>query len=64
MNIQLAAGISSSKQSKSKAAFERRYEILNNRFKNGEINSKQLLSALTLLLAHKKFDKHFYCFLK
>ncbi|CAF3334910.1 unnamed protein product [Rotaria socialis] len=54
MHIQLTTDISSSKQSKNKSAFERRYEVLNNRFKNGEINSKQLLSALTLLLAHKK----------
>lgn len=52
--IQLASGATNTKQSATKTAFQRRFEVLNNRFKEGEINSKQLLAGLTLLIGVQK----------
>ncbi|CAF1603396.1 unnamed protein product [Adineta ricciae] len=47
--IQLASGATNTKKSTTKIAFQRRFEALNNRYKQGEINSKQLLAGFTLL---------------
>ncbi|CAF0713721.1 unnamed protein product [Adineta steineri] len=52
--IQLASGATNTKQSTTKTAFQRRFEVLNIRFKNGEINSKQLLAGLTSLIGGQK----------
>lgn len=54
IKIQLACGASNSKQSSNKTAFQRRFQTLNMRFKNSEINSKQLLAGLTLLIGGQK----------
>ena len=52
--IQLASGATSLKQSAKTTAYQRRFETLNTRFKNGEITSKQLLTGLTLLVGRPR----------
>ncbi|CAF4241321.1 unnamed protein product, partial [Rotaria sp. Silwood2] len=54
ITIQLASGASNSKQSTNKTVFQRRFETFNIRFKNGEINAKQLLAGLTFLIGGQK----------
>ncbi|CAF4295835.1 unnamed protein product [Rotaria magnacalcarata] len=52
---QLSGGASSSKQSKNTTGFQKRFETLKKRFNDNEINAKQLLKGLALLLgSHKK----------
>ena len=53
--VQLTAGASSMKPSSRTTTFQRRFETLQSRFRNKEIEIKQLLNGLTLLLGlHKK----------
>ena len=52
--IQLGTGASSSKQLKQTTMFQRRFVTLRARFANYEINSKQLLDGLGLLLGRFK----------
>ncbi|CAF1449561.1 unnamed protein product [Rotaria sp. Silwood1] len=54
ITIQLASGASGSKPSTNKTAFQRRFETLNMRFKNGDINAKEMLAGLTLLIGRQK----------
>ncbi len=56
ITIQLASGTSNSKQSTHTTAVQRRFEVLDIRYKTREINSKQLLTALSLF--NKKGQKN------
>ncbi|CAF4428830.1 unnamed protein product [Rotaria socialis] len=52
---QLSGGASSSKKSKNTTGFQKRFGTLKKRFNDNEINTKQLLKGLALLLgSHKK----------
>jgi hypothetical protein len=54
ISIQLDAGASAPKQSAKTKAFQTRFDTLHNRFLKKEINTKELLSGLSLLIGKKK----------
>jgi hypothetical protein len=54
ISIQLDAGASAPKQSTKTKAFQTRFDTLQNRFLNKEINANELLSGLSLLIRKKK----------
>jgi hypothetical protein len=61
ISIQLDAGACATKQSKKTKAFQMRFDTLHERFRNQEINAKELLSGLSLLIGKKKNRILFYC---
>ncbi len=54
ISLQLDAGASAPKQSTKTKAFQMRFDTLHGRFAKKEINSKELLSGLSLLIGKKK----------
>jgi len=60
ITIQLASGTSNSKQSIQTAAVQRRFEVLNIRYKNREIKFKQLLATLSLFNKGQKNNINMY----
>ena len=51
---QLSSGASGHKSSATRSAFQRRFETLNIRFENSEIDAKQMLNGLSLLIGRQK----------
>ncbi len=54
ISIQLDAGASALKQSTKVQAFQTRFDTLQNRFLEKEINANELLSSLSLLIGKKR----------
>jgi hypothetical protein len=52
--IQLSAGASSSKPTARTTAFQRRFQTLQTGFENADMEAKQLLNGLVLLLGSNK----------
>jgi len=60
ISLQLDAGASAPKQSTKTKAFQMRFDTLHGRFAKKEINSKELLSGLSLLIGKKKKITSYY----